>query len=93
LAYNGEGALIYPGKDAGFEAPVPTIRLKNIREGMEDYEYFALLEKATGRQVAEEEVLGVTRSWWDWEREPDALFAARERIAQKLLSSARRSSR
>ncbi len=92
LAYNGEGALIYPGKDAGFEAPVPSIRLKNIREGMEDYEYFALLEKAAGRQVAEEEVLSVTRSWWDWERNPDALFAARERIARKVLSSAEESS-
>jgi len=45
VRYNGEGALFYPGDDAGIEGPVASIRLKNLRDGMEDYEYFALLEK------------------------------------------------
>jgi len=86
LAYSGEGALVYPGRDAGFDGPVSSIRLKNIREGMEDYEYFVLLEKATGRTPIEKEVLSVTGSWWDWQRDPDVLFAARKRIARKILS-------
>jgi len=88
LAFNGEGALLYPGKDAGFEGPVASIRLKNIREGMEDYEYFALLEKIAGRDAVEKEVLTVTRSWWDWENNPEALLAARQRVARKILSAA-----
>lgn len=87
LAYNGEGALVYPGKDAGFEGPVASIRLKNIREGMEDYEYFSLLEKATGRKAVEKEVLRITRSWWEWEKHPESLFAARESIARQIISS------
>ena len=87
LAYNGEGALVYPGKDAGFEGPVASIRLKNIREGMEDYEYFSLLEKAAGRKAVEKEVLRITRSWWEWEKHPESLFAARESIARQIISS------
>jgi hypothetical protein len=87
LSYNGEGALLYPGKDAGFDGPVASIRLKNVREGMEDYEYFVLLEKAAGRDAAEKEVLRVARSWSDWEKHPDALLAARERIARKIVSA------
>ncbi|MDP2898609.1 MAG: DUF6067 family protein [bacterium] len=88
LAFNGEGELLYPGKDAGFDGPVSSIRLKNIREGMEDYEYFALLEKALGREEVEKEVLTVTRGWWDWERSPEVLLAARQRIAAKIKSAA-----
>jgi hypothetical protein len=88
LAYNGEGALLYPGTDAGFDGPVASIRLKNIREGMEDYEYFALLEKSAGRGAVEKEVLTVTRSWWDWERKPEVLLTARQRIAAKIRSAA-----
>ncbi len=40
---NGGGMLFYPGKDAGFDGPVTSIRLKNLREGLEDYEYFTIL--------------------------------------------------
>jgi hypothetical protein len=36
---NGNGSLFYPGEDG----PVETIRLEVLRDGIEDYEYFALL--------------------------------------------------
>lgn len=48
---NGEGRLYYPPRgwqDAGgpiLEEPVPSIRLELIREGLEDYEYFWLLQQ------------------------------------------------
>jgi hypothetical protein len=87
LGYSGEGFLLYPGKDAGFDGPVASIRLKNIREGMEDYEYFVLLEAAAGREEAEREVLRVSRSWTEWEKDPSVLLAARERIAKRILST------
>jgi hypothetical protein len=38
----GCGTLIYPGPD--FEV-IPGIRLANLRKGLEDYEYFALLRR------------------------------------------------
>jgi hypothetical protein len=36
---NGDGTLMYPGRDR----PLPSLRLKMIRDGMEDYEYLQLL--------------------------------------------------
>ena len=39
---NGDGLLVYPGKSW---TPLPSIRLEVIRDGIEDYEYFALLDK------------------------------------------------
>jgi hypothetical protein len=38
---NGGGNMMYPGPD--FQ-PIPSIRLKNLRDGMQDYEYFVILK-------------------------------------------------
>ncbi len=47
---NGDGTLIYPGTPAriGGTTPiaVPSIRLKQIRDGMQDFEYLNALSKA-----------------------------------------------
>ena len=40
---NGDGFLTYPGKPVGVDGPVSTIRLEEVREGLEDYEAMALL--------------------------------------------------
>jgi hypothetical protein len=40
--YNGEGQLIYPGPDGW---PLPSIRLENFRDSMEDYEYLYILNE------------------------------------------------
>ncbi len=42
-AHNGDGQLIYPGAD---QSPLSSIRLDNLRDGIEDYEYFWLLREA-----------------------------------------------
>jgi hypothetical protein len=41
---NGDGYLAYPGKAAGQDEPVSTVRLAQAREGVEDYEYFVILQ-------------------------------------------------
>ncbi len=38
---NGDGVLVYPGKNL---EPMPSIRLNVLRDGIEDYEYMAILE-------------------------------------------------
>ncbi len=43
---NGDGLLIWPGKD---KTPYPSIRLEMIRDGIEDYEYLALLKRQINR--------------------------------------------
>ena len=37
---NGEGALLYPGSFYGVDGPIGCIRLKNIREGYQDFDVF-----------------------------------------------------
>jgi len=39
---NGDGVLLYPGPDL---KPYPSIRLEVIRDGIEDYEYLAILDE------------------------------------------------
>lgn len=42
---NGDGFLLYPGKPAGVDGPVSSIRFEQAREGVEDYEYLQLLSR------------------------------------------------
>jgi hypothetical protein len=44
-----ELALFYPGKPAGVDGPVPSIRLKAYRRGQQDTEYLTLLTQKLGR--------------------------------------------
>ena len=53
---NGEGCLIYPGANG----PVDTIRWENIRDGIEDYEYFWMLDQALKNGA--EETLGAVQT-------------------------------
>ncbi len=59
---NGEGQLIYPGSYYGLNTPVSSIRLENIRDGLEDYEYLLLAEQGIealdGYEGKGREVLG-----------------------------------
>lgn len=45
-----EGWLIVPGRSAGLACPLPTVRLKRLRRGLQDYQYLWLLaRRARGR--------------------------------------------
>ena len=44
---NGDGYLMYPGKQYGIDGPLPSLRLEAIRDGYEEYElFYNLKEKA-----------------------------------------------
>ena len=46
--HNGHGMLIYRGETMGLDEPAASIRLKIIRRGSQDYEYFWLLARSAG---------------------------------------------
>ncbi|MCP4641035.1 MAG: DUF4091 domain-containing protein [bacterium] len=46
LGVNGDGILVWPGPDM---TPYPSTRLENVRDGIEDYEYLALLARSLQR--------------------------------------------
>ena len=82
--YNGGGVLFYPGKDAGFDGPVTSIRLKNLREGLEDYEYFAILDHYEQEEFVKQMVDEVSPEWWQVRMDPVVLLTIRERLAEKI---------
>jgi hypothetical protein len=83
--YNGGGFLFYPGVPCGIDGPVISMRLKNLRDGMEDYEYFAILERLTDKKTVKKTVDTIAPNWWDFSKDPDEFLAAREKIAQQIL--------
>jgi len=55
VAYgNGSGCWFYPGAPAAVDGPVSSLRLELLRQGLEDWALFKLLEKRRGRAYVEE---------------------------------------
>jgi len=76
---HGDGRLIYAGPDG----PIGSIRLANIRDGLEDYEYLWMLRSA-GSNLAEAQCERVTISLTKFTRDCGALTAARNTAAIAL---------
>ncbi|MBI4585206.1 MAG: DUF4091 domain-containing protein [Planctomycetes bacterium] len=82
--FNGEGSLFYPGAPAGLAGPVASMRLKQIREGLEDYEYLALLAARGEKAFAGQAAARLARSWTDWEENPARIYEVREELGKRL---------
>jgi uncharacterized protein (TIGR03382 family) len=85
---NGDGSLFYPGTPAAIggqtDVPVASLRLKMIREGMEDYEYLKALSDAGDPALAMEIASQLFPTPWTQPAVSD-LLAARERIADRIV--------
>lgn len=92
---HGDGVLFYPGKPdyvgGKNHIPIESIRLKLVREGMEDYEYLKLAEAKKGREWIESNVLTLLKqddqtplNVYRWTRRPERLLEAREKLASVL---------
>ena len=85
---NGDGTLFYPGRPAQIggdtDIPIESIRLKLIREGMEDYEYLVLLAKLAGRKSAKEYADRIVHKPYSWEDQPVAFLKVRQEMGEAL---------
>jgi len=61
------------------------MRAKNLRDGMEDYEYFAILEKLAGKEAVRKIVDTVAPDWWSFSKDPNKFLMAREKLAAQIL--------
>ena len=87
IVYNGEGSLVYPARAVGYEGIVPTLRLKALRDAIEDYEYLAILDRL-GRSVqAGRIVRRLTESWFQWDKDPAAYETARAELAALIVET------
>ncbi|MGD2248108.1 MAG: DUF4091 domain-containing protein [Candidatus Methanofastidiosia archaeon] len=78
--YNGEGTLVYPGE----EGCLPSIRLKVLREGMEDYEYFVLLQSLQKESFVDVQIGKIAKSWYEWEENPFVLLEVRRALGEEI---------
>jgi hypothetical protein len=82
--YPGEGMLVYPGGDVGVQGTIPSIRLKWIREGVEDYEYVELLKKQGRGDWALSLVRQVATDFQNWSDDPATIEAVRRTMGKAL---------
>ncbi len=87
LLFNGEGSIVYPGRAVGYEGIAPSLRLKALRDSIEDYEYLAILERAGLAAEAEKIVLPLAGSWYKWNTDPAAYQAARAKLAELIVKA------
>jgi hypothetical protein len=84
-AGNGDGTLFYPGRPDRIggktHIPIESIRLKLIREGLEDYEYLHMLGSS---QIAGDSANQVVRSVYEFDHDPSKLYAARRKMGEEL---------
>lgn len=82
--YNGEGMLFYPGTEAGVNGPIESLRIKAIRDGMQDYDYFTILAKRKGRKYVNNLVRQVASDWNHWNADPNILLKIRNKIGEMI---------
>jgi hypothetical protein len=82
--YPGEGMLVYPGKDVGVPGVVASMRLKWLRDGVEDYDYVQILKEYGKSDLAMEIVKSIAPDWTNWTRDPAKVEAAREKLGEAI---------
>jgi hypothetical protein len=85
---NGDGTLFYPGRPATIggktDIPIESIRLKLIRDGLEDYEYLVLLSKTEGHAAASHYVDGLVTNVYTYSRDAAKLYDVRRQIGEAI---------
>jgi glycosyl hydrolase family 123 len=85
---NGDGTLFYPGRPRTIggttDIPVESIRLKLIRDGLEDYEYLVLLANEQGHDAAEPYVDRLVTNVYTYDRHPEKLYEVRREVGERL---------
>lgn len=91
----GSGMLVYRGETMGLDEPAASIRLKGLRRGSQDYEYFWLLSRSKGgRETVDEAVNAVLHGAIDdksalgapgmWMHDPDEWERVRLKFGEAI---------
>jgi hypothetical protein len=85
---NGDGSIWYPGKPSVIggthDIPVESLRMKMLREGMQDYEYLDLLTTLGDGAFAQAQLAKVVTAAGDFTADPSVLEQARLDMAQEI---------
>jgi hypothetical protein len=80
----GDGIFVYPPGPIASTESAPGIRLKAIRDGIQDYEYAQILKNLGQGAFANSIIVPIATSWTNWSNDPDALESARLQLGQRL---------
>src|SRR5579859_372184 len=84
LGRPGDGIFLYPPGPIASTESAPGIRLKAIRDGIQDYEYLHMLNGLGQLSFVNSIVLPVATSWTNWTHDPNALVNVRQQLGQQL---------
>jgi len=84
LGRPGDGIFLYPPAPIASTESAPGIRLKAIRDGIQDYEYAQILSNLGQVSFLNPIILPVAASWTNWNHSTTALEAARLQLGQEL---------
>jgi len=82
--FPGDGQFVYPGAQVGIKGVVAGMRLKWLREGIEDYEYVEILKSLGREEFALDIAKQVGPDWQNWTRSTDELYSARKTIGEEI---------
>lgn len=86
--YPGEGLLVYPGEKVGMPGgAVPSIRLKWLRDGVDDYDYIALARARGDGDAVTAVVRTVGTDWSQWTRDPRRIQDARRELTDLITNA------
>lgn len=90
--YNGDGSFIYPATEQrqGRHGPVASMRLKWLREAVEDYDYLMLARQLGLLEDTQRLTAAFARGFGDWDNQPEALMEARQQLGLLIETAQRR---
>ena len=80
----GDGSLMYPGTKVGVDGPCGSFRLEMIRDGLEEFCMFTMLEELKGREKVDEIINRVTSSVIRFTDSDEEFAAARLALGDAL---------
>jgi len=88
---NGDGTLFYPGRvdriGGQTDIPVESVRLKHVRDGVEDYEYLKILEAVDPKAAREFATRLFPNAWSAEALTPEQLLETRRAIANRIAGA------
>jgi len=84
LGRPGDGIFLYPPGPIASTESAPGIRLKAIRDGIQDYEYAQLLKNLGQTPLLNSVIQPIAASWTNWTHDPNVLEGVRQQLGQEL---------
>jgi len=88
LGRPGDGIFLYPPGPIASSESAPGIRMKAIRDGLQDYEYAHILSSLGQLSLLNSTIQPIATSWTNWTHDATALESVRSLLGRQLDSLA-----